>query len=197
MSRHASTEKPIFSDDDVKGMRIETDSVAHPLIAVKQAGVADIKAEDKLSPSSSVSSLSKGPRKSATSMALKQSSTPQSPSVKAEYEQVVGGDVTVKLESGQPPKLSRAASRKIFARPPPLYLDLPDATPEAVATFEQISKCIYSNKYLGSTDHALECDCAEEWGKFKVTNLASINSNTCPNCMRLYTDTVTRCIGSS
>jgi hypothetical protein len=84
---------------------------------------------------------------------------------KSEHEDMVGGDVTLKQELGKPPKLSRATSRKVERRPPPLFNDYKDSTSEAISTFQVMTECSYANKNLGSTDPALECDCAEEWGK--------------------------------
>lgn len=86
--------------------------------------------------------------------------------MKSDFEEIVGGDITVKLEPGKAPKLARSSLKKILSRPPLLYLDLPDATPEALQSFDVIEDCNYANKYLGTTDHALECDCSEEWGKY-------------------------------
>lgn len=80
-------------------------------------------------------------------------------------EEKIRGDVTVKLEPGQPPKLARSSSQKVVARPPQLFLDLPDSTEEARSSFETLEVCTYANKYMGYTEHAMECDCAEEWGK--------------------------------
>lgn len=81
------------------------------------------------------------------------------------HEEMLGGEITLKMEPGKAPKLSRTASQKILSRPPPLYLDLPDATQEAVSSFDVLTKCTYANKHIGTTEHALECDCPEEWGK--------------------------------
>jgi hypothetical protein len=75
----------------------------------------------------------------------------------------------IKQES-QRPKLSRSSSQ--VSRPPPLYTHLPDSTQDALATFEQIPSCIYANKYMGYTELAMECDCAEEWGKFELRVLS-------------------------
>jgi hypothetical protein len=86
---------------------------------------------------------------------------------KSENEEVVGGEVTLKQEPGKPPKLSRTTSRKVERRPPPMFNDYKDSTSEATSTFQVITECSYANKNLGSTDPALECDCAEEWGKLK------------------------------
>jgi len=165
MSRHGSREKSSALADNVKDMKIESSDMSHYKITTQHAAVTDLKMEDTASSSSSTSSPTKSSAKSAFNSSTKRSSTPHSPAVKLENEEIVGGDITVKLETGQPPKLSRAASRRIIARPPTLYLELPDATPEAVASFDRIPQCTYGNKYLGSTDHALECDCSEEWGE--------------------------------
>lgn len=107
----------------------------------------------------------------------------QSPQVKkAEpeggFEEKIGGDITIKLEPGQPPKLARSSSQKVVARPPQLFLDLPDCTAEAISTFEVLENCNYANKYMGYTEHAMECDCAEEWGKFLSLDL--------PDVLRVY-----------
>ena len=99
---------------------------------------------------------------------VKLQSPSHSPSEKSEHEEFIGGDITLKMEPGKAPKLSRTASQKIVARLPQLFLDAPDATAEATATFQVITDCIYSAKYMGSTEHALECDCAEEWGRSSI-----------------------------
>jgi hypothetical protein len=104
--------------------------------------------------------------------AVKSRSQTRSP-VKAEpdsddMEQKVGGDITVKLEPGKPPKLSRSSSQKVIPRPPQLFNHLPDSLDEACSTFDVIEGCIYANKYMGYTEHAMECDCSEEWGKIRL-----------------------------
>lgn len=104
-----------------------------------------------------------------SSSAAKSRSQSRSPVKKGsdgdEVEEKVGGDITVKQEPGQPPKLARSSSQKVPARPPRLFNHLPDSTAEAQATFEMIEECTYANKHMGYTEHAMECDCAEEWGK--------------------------------
>lgn len=77
----------------------------------------------------------------------------------------IGGDITLKLEPGKPPKLARSSSQKVIARPPQVFSHLPDSVNEARQTFEVINDCIYGSKYMGHTEHAMECDCSEEWGK--------------------------------
>jgi hypothetical protein len=49
-----------------------------------------------------------------------------------------------------------------------IYADLPDATTEAISTFEVINDCIYSNKWLGDSGQDLDmmiCECRDEFGK--------------------------------
>lgn len=84
---------------------------------------------------------------------------------KDEFKEKVGGDITVKIEPGQPPKLSRSSSQKVPPRAAPLFDHLPDKTLEATTKFQLMQACTYANKYMGYTEHAMECDCAEEWGK--------------------------------
>lgn len=95
-------------------------------------------------------------------------------------EERIGGDITVKLEPGQPPKLTRSSSQKVVPRPPQLFSHLPDSTAEARSTFELMETCTYANKYMGYTEHAMECDCAEEWGKIcSPLFFVSFPSRTC------------------
>lgn len=109
----------------------------------------------------------------ATPIALKRSSrsptktqsVSDSPTAKYDEQETIGGDVTLKLEPGKPPKLSRSVSHKIQKRPPQLFLESEDKTAEATSTFDLLSVCTYANKFLGTTEPALECDCTEEWGK--------------------------------
>jgi histone-lysine N-methyltransferase SETD2 len=91
-------------------------------------------------------------------------SAADSSAVKSDEEEV-GGDITLKQEPGKPPKLSRSTSHKIEKRAPQMYHEYEDKTAEATSTFEVLPECTYANKYLGTTEHALECDCSEEWGK--------------------------------
>jgi len=92
-------------------------------------------------------------------------STSATPKSEAE-EAVIGGDITVTVEPGKMPKLSRKHSQKVISRPPPLFDDLPDVTEEAASVFQRIKDCIYGSKYMGSSEHdALDCDCSEEWSK--------------------------------
>lgn len=78
---------------------------------------------------------------------------------------MVGGKVTLKMEPGQPPKLARSSSQKITSRPLQLFTDYDNKTEEAKAVFETIPTCVYSSRFMGATEHGMDCDCSEEWGK--------------------------------
>lgn len=109
----------------------------------------------------------------------KQKFEADSPAVKSDNEETVGGDVTLKLEPGKPPKLSRSTSHKIEKRSPRLFFDHDDSTEDSKRTFDVLPQCTYANKYLGTTEHALECDCAEEWGKSRFTMPSPANGTPC------------------
>lgn len=94
----------------------------------------------------------------------KKKESPGSQSDASDMKEEKLDEMHLKQEPGQRPRLSRSSSQKV-SRPPPLYTHLPDSTQDALATFEQINGCSYANKYMGYTEHAMECDCAEEWGK--------------------------------
>ncbi|TPX23641.1 histone methyltransferase set2 [Coccidioides immitis] len=96
-------------------------------------------------------------------------------------EEKVGGDITIKQEPGQPPKLARSASQKLPPRAAPLFTDLPDKTTEATSTFQLMEVCTYANKYLGYTEHAMDCDCAEEWDAATCRNTACGEDSDCIN----------------
>ncbi|KAJ5728055.1 hypothetical protein N7493_004385 [Penicillium malachiteum] len=100
---------------------------------------------------------------------------------KNDAEDKLAGDILVKQEPGQPPKLSRSASQKVARKPPQLFSDLPDSTEDALKEFDQIDSCWYANKYMGYTEHAMECDCAEEWEADVGKNLACGEDSDCIN----------------
>ena len=110
---------------------------------------------------------------SASQSPIKGEKDPESPYTGGEQnEEIIGGDVTVKEEPGQPPKLARSTSQKVILRPPPLYNDVPSKTEEAGTTFQVIAECTYTSKYIGSTEHdSMDCDCVEEWGKAIATSI--------------------------
>ena len=96
---------------------------------------------------------------------------------KPSEEETRAGDMVVTQEPGQPPKLARSTSQKVVPRAPRLFAHLPDRTQEALASFEKIEVSWYANKYMGYTEHAMECDCAEEWGKSRLFFHMSLRKN--------------------
>lgn len=119
----------------------------------------EIKEEDRNSPRATRLA-------SSTQSSVKSEKPSLSPdTMKEDDEEIVGGEVVVKLLPGHPPKLARNPTQKIVARPAPLFHSYENKTEESKSSFQVISACIYSSKYIGSTEHAMECDCTEEWGK--------------------------------
>ncbi|MBE7179992.1 MAG: hypothetical protein INR71_02095 [Terriglobus roseus] len=112
--------------------------------------------------------------RSASHSPVKQQSQPQTPLEGAGAVETIGGDITLKMEPGKGPKLSRSHSQKVIAKPPTLYLDEPDKTPEACSDFLVIQDCIYSNKHIGTTEAALDCDCDDEWGESKFVSVCAV-----------------------
>ncbi|PYI10051.1 hypothetical protein BO78DRAFT_13243 [Aspergillus sclerotiicarbonarius CBS 121057] len=160
--------------DAVTAMKLESDTA--PENSAVNGGGTMVKDESS-NPASSASPVptpKEQSRSSSRSPVKKEESeneqTEQNPTGKGDnhvdkLEGKVGGDIIVKLEPGQPPKLTRSSSQKVVARPPQLFSHLPDSTAEAQATFDLMGTCTYANKFMGYTEHAMECDCAEEWGK--------------------------------
>ena len=87
---------------------------------------------------------------------------------------VDGGEVVVKMEPTHPPKMARVASQKLPSKPAALFDAYADKTEESKGTFQVIGACMYSSKQIGSTEQAMECDCAEEWGKITTTRAHAI-----------------------
>ncbi|KAB8295803.1 hypothetical protein EYC80_008626 [Monilinia laxa] len=110
-----------------------------------------------------------GPVTSRSQTPSRNQSTSQTPtSEDEEDEETIGGDITVTVEPGKAPKLSRKSLQKVIPRPPPLFKDLPDSTEEASSVFQVIKDCIYGAKHMGASDHdALDCDCPEEYSDGK------------------------------
>lgn len=123
------------------------------------------------------------PMKSHSHSPVKTDLPLQSPSTGSEkHEEVVGGEVTVKLEPGHPPKLARSSSHKIISKPAPLFHDHPSKTEESTHTFQVLEQCSYTSKNIGSTEHgSMDCDCAEEWDSFTKTNSACGHDSDCIN----------------
>ncbi|KAL9107620.1 MAG: hypothetical protein Q9227_007523 [Pyrenula ochraceoflavens] len=146
--------------------------------------VGAVKDEPTRSGSSSPSLPPSKPKsdRSSSANSVKSHSTTSTPARnKEEIEEKVGGEVTLKMEPGQPPKLARSTSQKIAPRTPLLFDHLRDATTEATSTFTLMESCTYSNKYLGYTEHAMECDCSEEWSPVSKSNHACGEDSDCIN----------------
>lgn len=120
--------------------------------------------EDSGSASASPKMRARSSSASSTSSDLNGKPKAETNSSKDEKESI-GGEISVKVEPGKPPKLTRTTSQKVVARAPQLFNHLPDATDEATSSFSLLDACTYANKYMGYTEHAMECDCSEEWGK--------------------------------
>ena len=104
----------------------------------------------------------------------------------------LNGHATPKMEPEEdlkPLKAQRSSKSQIVPRVAALFDHLPDATAEATSTFTVMECCTYSNKYLGYTEHAMECDCSEEWG-----TLLPIRYHACKNFKILteHTDIATQ-----
>ncbi|KAF3053634.1 histone methyltransferase set2 [Didymella keratinophila] len=180
MSDSESEKKSARLEPELRDMKLEEG-------AALSAGENDgthVKAEDAdPSTPSAIPPRLKVSRSKSRSPAPKHDSEASSPADSTK-EEVVGGDIVLKMEpgpGGRALKLSRSASQKVISRPPPLYLDLPDSTEAAKETFGVLPECTYSNKYIGTTDPALECDCSEEWDPATKRNNACGEDSDCIN----------------
>jgi len=94
-------------------------------------------------------------------------------------EATIGGEVTLKMEPGKLPKLSRTSSQKVIARPPPLFTDEPDMYDKATRLFQVITDCEYANKSLGLTEDEgldeVQCECDDEWGENTYIHFISVS----------------------
>jgi [histone H3]-lysine36 N-trimethyltransferase len=155
--------KDIKLETEVRGMKLEEQPLVKDKMLNEEIPVSDDDVYHSSSEPNGLQSHSK--TKSASQSPVKASNAIASPADENKRVEGTKADVAVKMEQAQPPKLSRTASQKNMARPAQLFLDSPDKTAEASETFQVISDCTYAAKYLGCTEHALECDCTEEWGK--------------------------------
>ena len=148
---------------DVKHESHSTPDLTDDLAAVTR--VAAIKDE-------AASSTSSSPLLCATRIKTSRSSSQSTTNSRTMVETIavkvdpekVNDHVSVKTEPPTPVKDVRLRSKKGVPRVAPLFDDLPDATFEATSFFQTLESCTYANKYLGYTEHAMECDCSEEWG---------------------------------
>lgn len=158
--------------------RNETEVSDEDLVKVKHEPVVD---KDSFDGSTSTRittikdelvSRSNTPISTASKIKTSNSSSASTPRAKSEAE-----DAPMKVEEETsnghdspdmdiiPQKKGARGSKKAVPRVAPLFDDLPDATDEANSSYQVIDACSYQNKYLGYTEHAMECDCSEEWGK--------------------------------
>lgn len=152
--------RPTRLESEVRGLKLKEEDADMDM----DSDAAPAFVKDEVSAPSSGTATPTAVKRSSRSP-IKMQSAADSPAVMSDEQETIGGDVTLKLEPGKPPKLSRSVSHKIEKRPPQLFLDYEDKTAEATTTFDVLPVCTYANKYLGTTEHALECDCSEEWGK--------------------------------
>jgi len=149
---------------DVNGMKIEDETKASSHLYDVQASDGQAKRETSTLDMDTRLDLARdsvkleSPRRTSSNM--------QSPAVKSEKEEIIGGNITLKMEPGEAPRLSRKQTQKVPMRAAQLYAYLEDATADAKATFEVLKDCSYAAKYLGYTEPPLECDCSEEWSMY-------------------------------
>ncbi|KAK7711727.1 histone methyltransferase set2 [Botryosphaeria dothidea] len=180
MSDSEPKESAARLEPEVRDMKLEPDTPA-------ERGDADVKptveedGKGSVTVSNGTTASPGQAAKSGSNTSAKSERSSRSPGGGSELEEILGGDITVKMEPGKGPKLARSTSQKVISRPPPLFMDAEDKTEEAKGTFDVIESCTYGNKYMGSTEHALECDCAEEWDSETRTNLACGEDTDCIN----------------
>ena len=163
MSDEEQENKPKVVERGIREMKIKgeesSDEEVYGTIRVANLGDDESVGTESNSPVKMDTSTSQSPKET------KQIDLHSPSSSKEEHEESRGGEIVVKMEPGQQPKLARVSSQKVMARSPQLFFDYEDKTQEAKGVFEVITECTYSVKYLGATEHAMDCDCAEEWGK--------------------------------
>ncbi|PGG95870.1 hypothetical protein AJ79_09829 [Helicocarpus griseus UAMH5409] len=179
MARHDDEDvQPEAVADAVTAMKIKRDNSpdSTPIDNIAATDSADDHANGTVS-------VKKASPAKSSSRSKSQSET-SSPTEKSEDElpeEKVAGSITVKLEPGQPPKLARTSSQKVVPRAAPLFNHLPDSTEEATSTFQLMDSCTYASKYMGYTEHAMECDCTEEWDSVVGKNGACGEDSDCIN----------------
>ena len=168
MTEHKQSKKPRGIENGVEGLHLESaDTLRKSRKEIKEEATSS----NRSSPRDAL--MNPSPQSP-----MKMELPTQSPSTGSEkHEGIVGGDITVKLEPGHPPKLARSSSHKIISKPAPLFDHLPSKTEESKDTFQVLEQCSYTSKYIGSTEHgSMDCDCAEEWGKTTLRTCSSIAS---------------------
>lgn len=133
--------------------------------AIKDEAIDSAASSPSIQPTNIKSSRSSS---SSTNM----SKTTTNTSIVKKHSDDMNGHATPKMEPEEemkPLKASRSSKSQPVPRVAALFDHLPDATAEATSTFAVMESCTYSNKYLGYTEHAMECDCSEEWGRLCLT----------------------------
>lgn len=153
-----------LSDEDTVQVKYEMSvdkDLSDELSSTRVATIKDEVFSRSNTPMSTASRIKTSHSSSASTPRAK--SENEEPSVKLEDKHINGHD-SPEMDS-LPPKKGARGSKKVVPRVAPLFNDLPDATDEANSSYQVIESCSYQNKYLGYTEHAMECDCSEEWGK--------------------------------
>ncbi|KZF22593.1 SET domain-containing protein [Xylona heveae TC161] len=179
MSRRSRDKKPEVVESGLREMKLEgSDSQEDEAPdAIRGAGIK----RESTTPNGTASPRKSGSKSPEKTELKTQDSASSSPSENIDKVETVTGDVTVKMEPGQAPKLARSSSQKIIPQPAQLFDHLPEKTTEATATFSLMADCTYSAKYLGATEHSMECDCTEEWNSSSGTNAACGEDSDCIN----------------
>jgi [histone H3]-lysine36 N-trimethyltransferase len=159
---HSNASTPASTNgQEANGIKREASADADVILAPDPGATSAIKEEDSISAHSSpTASASRIKNDRPSSPTLKVKPSPDETDVKPKF-QANGNTSPAKPEMG---KKSSRATAKAPPRVAPLFNDLPNATAEAISTFQVIDSSTYQNKYLGFTEAALECDCSEEWG---------------------------------
>lgn len=143
-----------------------TTDLAEGLSSTRVTAIKDDATDSAASSPSLQATKIKSSRSSSSSTNVSKTTT--NTSIMKKQSDEMNGHDTPKMEPEEdvkPLKASRSTKSQVVPRVAPLFDHLPDATTEATSSFALMESCTYSNKYLGYTEHAMECDCSEEWGR--------------------------------
>jgi hypothetical protein len=168
----AGIKKQVTKTESVEVERVKEESpmttdLAEELSSTRVTSIKDEAIDSAASSPSLHPTKVKTSRSSSSSTNLSKSTT--NTSIVKKQADEMNGHAPSKMEPEEglkPLKASRSAKSQPVPRVAALFDHLPDATAEATSTFASMEACTYSNKYLGYTEHAMECDCSEEWGMF-------------------------------
>lgn len=169
LSRESSKSETVV--ERVKEESPMTTDLAEELSSTRVTAIKD-EATDSAASSPSLQPVKiKSSRSSSTSTNISKTTT--NTSIVKKQSDELNGHATPKMEPEEevkPLKSSRSTKLQGVPRVAALFDHLPDATAEATSTFALMESCTYSNKYLGYTEHAMECDCSEEWGRSSLSS---------------------------